>query len=182
MVVLLDTDKGKGKIALFEAKVDRPKWDYTQKSSSDSHFSTQIKRQKLAVNLGFAVWEQFYSKESVHIHPINDRNPIGSSCILHSVASSLRAPHPNTTIWTGTDVELLCKTQKESHLPITMGGMIKMVCECKIGKLLSIDDIIKMFGDGVDIKEILVVEGSSRGVGGTEGNFTKVISSKLKID
>lgn len=182
MVVLLDTDKGQGKIALFEAKVDRQNWDYTQKSSLDSHFSTQLKRQRLAVKLGFAVWEQFYTKESVHTHSQNERNPKGASCIIHSIASSLRAPHPNTIIWTETDIELLCKIQKESNFPITMGGMIRMMCECKIGNLLSLDDIIKFFEESIDIKQILIVEGVSKGNSRLDGQLTKVILSKLKDD
>lgn len=147
MVLLVDHNSNLGKISFFEAKTDRQNWDYFQTSSTTSHFSTQLEKQTRATNLNFAVWEQFYTKKDINAPHQGYRNQVGSSCIVHQLAYDLHAPLPNSTIWTDSDVDYLCKTQRESHLPITMGGMIRIICECRYGAPVPINDIIKFLSE-----------------------------------
>ncbi|RUR96868.1 hypothetical protein [Pectobacterium polaris] len=182
MVVLIDHDTKLGKISFFEAKVDRANWDYLQKSSSLSHFSTQLDRQTHAIECGYAVWEQFYSKESIRTPSKGHRDPRGSSCIIHALAANLRQPLPNAIIWKDADVDSLCKTQTESSLPITMGEMIRMICECRYGTPYGISHILNFFNEKINVSDILVIEGSSRPSSELEENFADIISQKIDMN
>ncbi|WP_146114166.1 hypothetical protein [Pantoea coffeiphila] len=159
MVVLIDHNLNLGKVSFFEAKTDRQNWDYYQTSSTTSHFSTQLERQVRARNFKYAVWEQFYTKKDINAPNQGYRNQEGSSCIFHDVAYNLHAPLPNSTIWTDSDVDYLCKMQRESYLPITMGGVIRFICECHCGSPYPISDIINFLSEKLNVNDVLIIEG-----------------------
>lgn len=182
MVILIDHDTKRGKISFFEAKVERANWDYIQKSSSLSHFSTQLNRQTHAIKCGYAVWEQFYSKESIRTSSLKHRAPKGSSCIMHDLAANLRQPLPNATIWKDADIDLLCQTQTESSLPITMGGVIRMICECQYGKPFKINHILNVLNEKINVREILIIEGGSSPRDEFGEGFSDIISKKININ
>ncbi|CNB67798.1 Uncharacterised protein [Yersinia frederiksenii] len=179
MVVLIDHNLNLGKIAFFEAKTDRPNWDYFQKSSSMSHFSTQLDKQTRAINFKYAVWEQFYTKKDINAPHQGYRNQEGSSCIIHELAYNLHAPLPSATIWTDSDVDYLCKTQTESNLPITMGGMIRIICECHYGSPYPISDIINFLSEKLNVNDILIIEGGHFPNSENEENPISTILEKI---
>ncbi len=180
MVVLIDRDTRLGKICFFEAKTDRANWDYTHKPSLMSHFSSQLDRQTRAINSNYAVWEQFYTAESIH-KPLNvNRYQRGSSCIIHDLAYRLYHPMPNTKVWTNSDIDLLCIKQMQLNIPITMGGIIRIICECHYGSPYPIEEIINFFDEKIDINEILIIEGSAYHGNEFEEGFADIILKKLK--
>ncbi|HIE8604077.1 TPA: hypothetical protein ACXPX3_004746 [Klebsiella variicola subsp. variicola] len=180
MVVLIDHNLNLGKICFFEAKTDRQNWDYFQKSSTTSHFSTQLEKQVRAINLKYAVWEQFYTKKDINAPCQRYRNKKGSSCIFHGLAYKLHAPLPNSTIWTDSDVDYLCETQRELHLPITMGGMIRFICECRYGSPYPISDVIQFLSEKLNVNNILIIEGGHPPNSENEESSMGTILEKLK--
>ncbi|MCW0316205.1 hypothetical protein NB724_001356 [Pantoea ananatis] len=181
MIVIIDRKTNLGKVCLFEAKTDRPNWDYPKKKTNYSHFSTQLYRQH-KIPSGCAVWEQFYTDKSIHNPPNIIRNKSGSSCIDHVQACNLHHPVPNHTIWTNQDVDQLCLLQKTMKLPITMGGMIRRVCECKYGYPHSIKDIINLFNEKIPVKNIIIIEGSSFGEVEIEYWYADIIFKQFMLD
>lgn len=180
MVVLVDHNSKIGKISFFEAKTDRQNWDYFQTSSTKSHFSTQLEKQTRAISLDYAVWEQFYTKKDIDAPHQGYRNQKGSSCIVHKLAYDLHAPLPNSTIWTDSDVDYLCETQIESNLPITMGGMIRIICECRYGAPYPINYIINFLSEEINVNNILIIEGGHTPNSENEERSISSILEKIK--
>jgi hypothetical protein len=187
IIIMIDHQQHIAKVALFEAKTDRPNWDYIQPNSSPpvSHFSSQLNKQVNAINLGFAVWEQFYTNEDLNSPLGSSRNQMGSSCIFHRLASLHHYPMPNSTIWQDQDVDSLCKFQTTIGWPITMGGIIRSICECHYGEVFSLDWVISMMDDFIDFSEILIIEGSvSRKINPEElvaNIFARAINNKPSL-
>ena len=139
-ILLVDYSSNQFKVCFFEAKSNRDNWDKV--NSGESHFSSQIRRQRNAIDRGYAVWEQFYP----YINPKKKLSPhryqFGSSCIIHHNAYVYmlnNVTNPLTNIsraWSDQDIDNLCISQTQS---ITMGGMIFLASECLIGTPQKID-------------------------------------------
>lgn len=164
-IILVDHDRGEGKICLFEAKVIKKGWDYPQQNSNPqvSHFSTQLYRQRTPHRMGYAVWEQFYSKLPSRASFFGT-NRLGSSCIYHDNAISHNAthPHPNANVWTNADIINLCSLQRGQGEPITMGGVVRRVCECSKGTSKTIDEINIFIKENLSIQYMLFIEGGEQ--------------------
>ncbi|HHP2703493.1 TPA: hypothetical protein ACR8U9_004295 [Citrobacter freundii] len=180
MVVLIDHNLNLGKICFFEAKTDRQNWDYYQTSTTTSHFSTQLEKQVRAIKLEFAVWEQFYTKKDINAPHQGYRNHKGSSCIFHELAYNLHAPVPNSTIWTDSNVDDLCKSQRHCFLPITMGEMIRHVCECNYGAPYPTNYIVNFLSEKMYVNDILIIEGGYPQNSKNEESQISAILEKIK--
>lgn len=156
-VLLIDHDSNVWKLCLFEAKSDRPNWDYLKHNSQPpiSHFSSQIARQVVPNKQGFVVWEQFYSSKP-NGTPIGDRNPKGSTCILHHLAFYHNGTPPNPKVWTDNDIDTLARDwQKVSK----MGGLVNTVCKCKLGKPFDFSELEELLRERIPVRHILFLEG-----------------------
>lgn len=152
LILLVDHELNQGKICLFEAKVDRRHWDYIQKGSEPpvSHFSTQLKRQKVPNARGFVVWEQIYTAAKEN-----------SSCFMHDIAIEHKGEPSYEAIWCDADVEKACELQQGKGMPVTVGGIIQMACECTIGTAFSIDDIVSQLHKIPPVASALLIEKQS---------------------
>lgn len=156
-VLLIDYDKGVGKLCLFEAKSDRPNWDYLKPNYQPpiSHFSSQIARQVAPNKQGFVVWEQFYSSKP-NGTPIGDRNPKGSTCILHHLAFKHNGTPPNPNVWTDNDIDTLAL---EKQRVSKMGSLVRTVCKCKLGKRFDFSELEELLRERIPVRHILFLEG-----------------------
>lgn len=168
-IILIDHDSGECKLCLFEAKTDRNNWDYLKanKTSKVSHFSTQLARQVKPFNMGFAIWEQFYSSH-VNGQPIGNRNDQGSTCILHSNAIAHNGTHPNANVWIDQDIDSLALNQ----LQTTMGGLVKSACECNMGTPKSFRELHALLEEQLPVEHLLFIEGGRVVLSGEEFQST----------
>ncbi|WP_421273296.1 hypothetical protein [Aeromonas veronii] len=157
-IIFIDHANDLSKLCLFEAKSDG-RWDRIQKKIGfrESHFSTQLDRQRKPFNMGFAIWEQFYSRKPCG-SPIGRRNTRGSTCILHQEAILHNAPHPGGSVWNLGDIDLLAVKQGSTK----MGDMILKACECKIGTPKTLQELYSLIGYILPAKHILVIQGGGK--------------------
>lgn len=118
------------KVGLFEAKWPRLSthtncWDSLQKSTSKSHFDSQLNRQQAL--LGSAIWEMFYSEEPYGANPLFP--DYGSSCVWHADAFAVSSARTQTSPWTDTELTGLLTTKKHC-----IGHIVRSICECTEGK------------------------------------------------
>lgn len=149
VILLVDHELNQGKICLFEAKIDRRNWDYIQKNSSPpvSHFSTQLKRQKVPHARGFIVWEQFYTTSQAN-----------SLCFMHNVAIEHKGEPTYDTIWRDADISAACELQRGKGLPVNVGEIIQLACECTVGTPFSIDDVAVYLRQIPPVASALLIE------------------------
>lgn len=153
-IILIDKNIGEYKVCLFEAKAVKNNWDYMQPKSNPpvSHFSTQLRRQVVPNNKGYAIWEQFYSQRENGISTGN-MEPFGSTCIIHDIAINHKGRHPNNIIWNTSDINELAKTNSKK-----MGGLVKSVCECNFGEAQSVSNIRETLANTIPAKYIIFLE------------------------
>ena len=161
-MVLVDHNVRKAKICLFKAKTSRNGWDHHKPNHTPkiSHFSSQLTRQTNPNRHGYAVWEQFYVDVCNGI-PVGKRSLTGSTCIFHDYAIRHNAPHPGEAVWTNTDIDILCTRQLQNKEPITMGGVVRTVCEDKKGDPISIDELHTRLEE-IKFQHMLFIEGGER--------------------
>ena len=129
------------KMCLFEAKLPRLSkktnaWDSIQKSTGQSHFSSQIQRQH-RFNSYFAIWEMFYCDEHFkkQPHPFLDYT---STCILHDDAYNFDSSRTNKNVaW--SDSELIDLHNRSIIYQIDK--LLELICMCKIGKPVKIQKV-----------------------------------------
>jgi len=143
--VILQNDR-EFKAGIFEAKWPRLSthvntWDSKQKSSGESHFHSQMKRQHMQSHYA-AIWEMFYCE-----YPFGNQPSFmpseGSACVWHDAAysfSSLRAS--NLTPWTDDELKALL----ESHA-VSIAEVFEAMCICTQGKPIPKGRYEKAFGD-----------------------------------
>ncbi|MFS7223180.1 hypothetical protein AB6896_00515 [Rahnella inusitata] len=161
IIILIDHEIDVGKIILFEAKTKRHNWDYIKPNSNPpvSHFSTQLKRQKVPQSKGYVVWEQFYSGISkASSQPLNGG---ASSCVLHEIALHVKGDPTYASIWSDSDIKSCCNYQISKNYPISMGGLVLLACECQIGTPFTSSEIITELAIMPHIENALLIERSS---------------------
>ncbi|HHR5849223.1 TPA: hypothetical protein ACS7XE_003450 [Providencia alcalifaciens] len=167
-IILVDHDKKISKVCLFEAKLPRNKWDQKENKSGISHFSSQLNRQHL-VSTKYAIWEQFYCYG--HIQPnslidiakntnCNLKLPYKSLCLLHEDAY-LHDQKKQPSVWGIRDIEQVV-TIDSTFKPITMSGMVRHACYCKIGMPLQLKELFDSFRDFIYIPVVLLIEASEK--------------------
>ncbi|MCR8561955.1 hypothetical protein KXD93_30150 [Mucilaginibacter sp. BJC16-A38] len=157
----------KVKVGLFEAKwpriMDYPDypWDYLQKSSKQSHFTSQIERQSNWSD-NAAIWEMFfYENEIGKTDGLFDKN--GSTCIKHDFANAvIDSTERPALIWDNDDLEnLLIKARTAGEETINIGYILEEILTCKLGKAIEIDETDRYFtlyeNDGKKFKNIPIV-------------------------
>jgi hypothetical protein len=123
------------KVGLFEAKWPRLSthancWDSLQKSTSKSHFDSQLERQH--VLSGPAIWEMFYSEEPYGANPLFPA--YGSSCVWHIDAFATSSARAQTMPWTDAELATLLAASKRG-----IGDIVRSICECLEGQLYPVD-------------------------------------------
>lgn len=123
------------KVGLFEAKWPRLSthancWDSIQKSTSKSHFDSQLKRQHDIS--GTAIWEMFYSEEPFGM---NSHFPgYGSACIWHRDAYAASSTRTQTVPWTDAELTALLAGHMRG-----IGQIVQAICECAEGQRYPVD-------------------------------------------
>jgi hypothetical protein len=127
------------KIGLFEAKWPRfftdlnYNWDYRSQATRNSHFSSQIERQRNWAGSDVEIWEMFLNESIPGVH-LPNWDMYGSSCLSHQYASDYLTNNigNNTTLWNNTDLL--------NNLPnaISLEQMTFEILKCKRGSLLRI--------------------------------------------
>lgn len=153
ILILYDHEQSAGKICLFEAKIDRDRWDEPEKKSKMSHFSSQLSRQKTPYNDGCVIWEQFY-KGPASLPEGSKRSSTHSTCILHQDAVQHNGTHPNNKVWTVSDIDALAR----NYTVFRMGELIRKVCECLHGKLKNLDEILAFVRNMPIVENVLLIE------------------------
>ncbi|MEH0166712.1 hypothetical protein [Roseateles microcysteis] len=144
------------KASIFEAKWPRLSthvntWDSRQKSTGESHFQSQLLRQRMQRH-NTAIWEMFYCEFPFSKQPSYMPGE-GSACVWHEDAFRTAAvrldPHDP---W--TDDELMALL--EAH-GIAIADIFAALCECTKGKALPINRYEVAFGDGGAPHEALII-------------------------
>lgn len=172
MILLVDQEIWQGKICLFEAKIKKNDWDYIQSRSNPPvfHFSTQLKRQITPDSRGYVVWEQLYDAEKGN-----------SSCVLHKYAIEHGGDPTYPDIWKNSDVDEACNLQIERGLPVEIGALIKVACECTIGEVFSLDEIATQLNKIPSVENALLIEHQAPEYGFTlENELQRMFSRKRK--
>jgi hypothetical protein len=127
------TSNGYFKIAIFEAKYPRLSqpnyaWDYQQTSTSLSHFSDQLVRQRRFARL-HAVFEIFYCEWPFRKQPRYMQNSV-SSCVWHDEAVAYDATRAvPQQVWSPGDLVGLLSARNYS-----IDQILRAVCECLRGQ------------------------------------------------
>lgn len=153
IIILYDHEQSAGKICLFEAKIDKSRWDKLEQKSEMSHFSSQLSRQKIPYNDGCVIWEQFY-KGPTSLPEGSIRSLTHSTCILHQDAVKHNGTHPNNKVWTVSDIDVLAR----NSTIFRMGELIRKVCECLHGKLKNLDEILAFVRNMPIVENVLLIE------------------------
>ncbi|EGR0298957.1 hypothetical protein FMH07_05060 [Vibrio parahaemolyticus] len=151
-----DSKNGIAKVALIEAKCFKASWDYPQssKKGNDSHFSIQLNKQAKVNNNPFAIWEQFYVKETPG-KKLGSLNAWTSSCFWHRDLVNFHGQPPNQKIWNKKDI---LKLAHKRHA-YSMGYMARKVCECQVGKAMSTTNLTALAKDlDIPVSHILFIE------------------------
>lgn len=134
------------KIGIFESKWPRLSthsnaWDSIQKSSGDSHFHSQLVRQKQHAPK-LAIWEMFYCEEPFEKQQEGFPN-YGSACVWHDAAySATNLRSSSKSPWTDTELEkLLTDSSREIR------EIVKAICECNAGEPIPVAGYKSGFGD-----------------------------------
>ncbi len=129
------------KMCLFEAKLPRLStkvnaWDSIQKSTSQSHFSSQLQRQR-RYKPNFVIWEMFYCDEDFEKQPAPFLNYV-SSCITHDEAINYDLSRTNkNAAW--TDSELIDMHNKSKIYQVD--ELIELVCVCNMGTPINVQRV-----------------------------------------
>jgi hypothetical protein len=123
------------KVGLFEAKWPRLSthtncWDSLQKSTSKSHFDSQLDRQRTLS--GSAIWEMFYSEEPYGANPFFPE--YGSSCVWHADAFAISSARSQAAPWTDAELTALLAAKKHA-----IGDVVRSICECSEGLAQPVD-------------------------------------------
>ena len=134
------------KAGIFEAKWPRLSthvnaWDSRQRSSDESHFHSQLKRQH-AQRYYAAIWEMFYCEYPFGSQPAFMRNE-GSVCVWHDDAYSYSLSRPShLDPWTDNELRELLEVNS-----LSISEVFEAMCTCIQGKPLPIGGYEKAFGD-----------------------------------
>jgi hypothetical protein len=145
------------KLCLFEAKLPRLSkklngWDSNQKSTGNSHFSSQLQRQ-CKFSATFIIWEMFYCDYAYTKQPqpfLNDT----SSCILHKEAHAFDNKRIIKTAW--TDNELIDLHNNSTVYQVD--DIIKSVCECSLGEAIPIDQTDSLLNELQKTIDVLFIK------------------------
>lgn len=123
------------KVGLFEAKWPRLSthtncWDSLQKSTSKSHFDSQIDRQRALSD--YAIWEMFYSEEPYGSNVLFPH--FGSACIWHLEALAASSLRTQTVPWTDTELATILGTSMRG-----IGEIFRSICTCTQGRPFPTD-------------------------------------------
>ncbi|HSH73330.1 MAG TPA: hypothetical protein VK974_09760 [Methylophilaceae bacterium] len=135
------------KMCLFEAKLPRLStkvnaWDSIQKSTSQSHFSSQLQRQHRYKSY-FSIWEMFYCDEHFKNQPKPFLDYV-SSCIIHEEAITYDVSRTNkNAAW--TDFELVDMHNKSRIYQLD--ELIESVCMCNIGTPINIQRVYGLLSE-----------------------------------
>jgi hypothetical protein len=129
------------KMCLFEAKMPRLSkkvnaWDSIQKSTQQSHFSSQINRQH-RYSGHFSIWEMFYCDEDFtkQTYPFLNYT---STCIIHDEAHKFDLGRLNKNVaW--SDSELIDLHNQSTILQID--DLIESICQCNIGQPVNLQKV-----------------------------------------
>lgn len=149
------------KLCLFEAKLPRLSkklnaWDSNQKSTGNSHFSSQLQRQS-NFSSEFIIWEMFYCDYAYTKQPRPFLDGT-SSCILHSEAQTFDSKRSIKTAW--TDQELI--DLHNSSAVFKVDDIIESVCECSLGKAIPIDRTDSLLNELQKTIDVLFIKYSER--------------------
>lgn len=174
-IILVDHDQRISKVCLFEAKLPRhgSPWDQIPKNkqgNNKSHFSSQLSRQH-PISQTYAIWEQFYCYGYNQANSLNNIRTqknckltaaYKSLCLLHEDAY-IHDRTKNGSVWNISDIEKTVPSYSNNtnFKPITMSGMVKHACDCKIGTPLILNKILSIFSDFIHIPPILFIEAST---------------------
>lgn len=190
-IILVDHDKKISKVCLFEAKIPRNRWDQKEKKSGISHFSSQLKRQH-CLSKKYAIWEQFYCYGYMQpkslINIVNNTNcklklPYKSLCLLHEDAYLYdQTIQPST--WSIGDIEKVVPIYSNTNIfkPITMSGMVRHACDCRIGMPLQLNELVDNFIDFIYVPVILLIEASEKIIDLQLPNQLKELYSRFNSD
>ena len=134
------------KAGVFEAKWPRlsthvDTWDSKQKSTGDSHFHSQLVRQRAHSHYA-AIWEMFYCEYPFGKQPKYFPSE-GSACSWHAEAFSGTMARPDLTApWTDQDLKALLEGRV-----LGIAEIIEAICMCKAGKPLPNGNYRAAFGD-----------------------------------
>ncbi len=135
------------KVGLFEAKWARVikdpnyAWDYPQKATKQSHFTSQINRQANWTSQA-AIWEMFFYEEQVGtFNTPFDKN--ASTCIRHQFAKQLVSSTPSLrTVWNNADLTTLIQSEQTPNFDGTNETNLKKIIYdiliCNFGKPITI--------------------------------------------
>lgn len=168
-MIILRFDGGY-KVCLFEAKWPRygssHKWDYQQKSSKQSHFSDQIRRQHNWRETA-AIWEMFLLEERSFHPSLYGFDHWGATCVWHELAWNHVQKRGLDPLWDDAVLSELVKSVPKDYLDKNQGvnvrEMLLKVSKCKAGKLLTAgkDNKISLVpekGDSIDINIGLLID------------------------
>lgn len=130
-------NKNHFKIGLFEAKWPRLSthtnyWDSIQKSTSKSHFDSQLDRQSGLAP--YAVWEMFYCEEPYGANPLFPH--YGSSCVWHPDAFVASSARNQANPWDDTELTALLSASGKN-----IGHVVRSILECTKGRRYPVDSM-----------------------------------------
>ncbi|ESS73123.1 hypothetical protein MGMO_35c00190 [Methyloglobulus morosus KoM1] len=133
------SNHSEAKMCLFEAKLPRLStkvnaWDSIQKSTSQSHFSSQLQRQKRYKSC-FAIWEMFYCDNEFKKQPAPFLDFV-SSCITHDEAFNYDDLSRSNRYAAWTDSELIDMHDKSTIYQVD--DLIESVCMCNMGTRINV--------------------------------------------
>lgn len=144
------------KASIFEAKWPRLSthintWDSKQKSTGESHFHSQLRRQHVQSHYA-AAWEIFYCEFPFGAQPKYIPNE-GSACVWHKHAfmASMARPQCNNP-WSDDDLKSLLETNA-----IDIATIFTEICSCNQGKPLPHGRYDLAFGDAGAPHEALII-------------------------
>ncbi len=172
-IIFVNESVHEGKIALFEAKVEKAGWDYLQRQVS--HFSSQLARQaaQLAMQPTVIIWEQFYSQRPPGMS-VAWRAPLGSTVVLHAEAHQYDQLRQSGRVWQTPDLDQLVN-QSGTGVK-TMGDMVGKICDCSLGGRFSTDDMLKLLNADFPVSRLMII---SVGASQWSRSFRKFLPAKF---
>lgn len=142
------------KVGLFEAKWPRVikdpeyNWDYPQKSTKISHFTSQIERQAQWEGQA-AIWEMFFYEGKVGRVNLPFDNE-ASTCILHGFAKSLVDSTASLQVaWNNNDLDILIRSAQTPAFNGSDQTNIKCIIfdilTCKLGLPIDVQPLDREF-------------------------------------
>lgn len=136
------------KIGMFEAKwprlsIPNYRWDQLQNKTNQSHFDSQIFRQRL-LSPKITIWEMFYCEFPLTLQP-SYMTTSGSACVWHDDAYNFASNRALISLpWIGSELQSLLMQRRR---PLTISDVVSAICECSRGELIPIGEELSAFGE-----------------------------------